>query len=67
MDWQEIVSFAARWEGKVTLTLSKNDLEMILNALSYEHTNNSHLSQEYRDALEALAEALDKLSIDLLQ
>ena len=57
-------TYVINWEGKVTLTLSENDLEMILNALSYEHHNNPHLTQEYRDALEALYEGLDNLSLD---
>lgn len=56
--------YVMNWQGKVTLTISENELEMILNALSYEHHNNVHLTQDYRDALEALYESFDNLPLD---
>lgn len=45
--------------NEYTITLAEEDLEMILNALSYEHNTHTELTQEYRDALEALFELLD--------
>lgn len=56
--------YATKFQGKVTLTISENELEMILNALSYEHQNNLHLTQDYRDELEALFESFDNLPLD---
>jgi hypothetical protein len=44
-----------------TVTLTEDDLEMILNALSYEHETHTEITQEYRDALEALHELIDRV------
>jgi hypothetical protein len=41
------------------LTVTDDELEMILNALSYEHETHKELTAEYRAALEALFESLD--------
>lgn len=46
-------------QNEYTITLAEDDLEMILNALSYEHQTHTDLTPEYRDALEALFELLD--------
>jgi hypothetical protein len=45
--------------NEYTITLAEDDLEMILNALSYEHQTHTELTQDYRDALAALFELLD--------
>jgi len=42
-----------------TVTLTEDDLEMILNALSYEHETHKEITEEYRAALEALYELMD--------
>lgn len=46
-------------QNEYTITLAEDDLEMILNALSYEHKTHTELTQDYRDALEALFDLLD--------
>lgn len=46
-------------QTEYTVSLTEDDLEMILNALSYEHETHKELSQDYRDALEALYELMD--------
>lgn len=42
-----------------TVTLTEDDLEMILNSLSYEHETHKELTPDYRDRLEALYELMD--------
>lgn len=42
-----------------TVTLTEDDIEIILNALSYEHETHKEITQEYRDALETLYELMD--------
>lgn len=44
-----------------TVSLTEEDLEMILNALSYEYETHKELTPEYRDALEALYELMDHI------
>lgn len=46
-------------QDEYTVTLTEDDLEMILNALSYEHQTHTELTQDYRNALEQLFELLD--------
>lgn len=44
-----------------TIELNEDELEMVLNALSYEHAENKELTADYRADLEALFELLDRV------
>lgn len=48
-------------QNEYTITLAEDDLEMILNALSYEHQTHTELTQDYRNELEKLFELLDRV------
>lgn len=46
-------------QNTYTIELNEDELEMVLNALSYEHSTHKELTADYRADLEALFELLD--------
>lgn len=46
-------------QNEYTITLTEDELEMVLNALSYEHETHTDITTDYRQELEKLFELLD--------
>lgn len=46
-------------QNEYTITLTENELEMVLNALSYEHSTHKEITADYRAELEQLFDLLD--------
>lgn len=44
-----------------TITLTEEDVEMILNAMDYEYQNHTELDSEYRATLHDLYQLIDRL------
>ena len=46
---------------EITLTLSENDINILLNALSYQHWNDRELTNSEQDYIDGFYQALESL------